>query len=83
MNHGRWVAHCPFCNSAEIAQPPVFFCQDCRNQMMDNKPLPFEMPRYWRAIEEVLAVRPKINRNWLPGETLKDLQRENHEHGVN
>jgi hypothetical protein len=33
-------------------------------------------------IEDVLRKRPKPNMNWLPGETVEDLERENEAHGV-
>jgi hypothetical protein len=34
------------------------------------------------GIEAALAVRPNVNRNWTPTETIDDLHAENAEHGL-
>lgn len=86
-NHGRWVAHCPFCPSAQVASEGDrrLLCIAC-----DNAPVggawvrvawPSEPER--RAIEDALGRRadPR-NRNWTPEESAEDLRRENRERGV-
>jgi len=40
-----------------------------------------DIPTNYQQIERVLLERPnRENQNWLPGETLDDLLRENKEH---
>jgi hypothetical protein len=62
--------------------PPLYLCPRCQNELSDGKPLNYALPEGWKKIELVVAKRPEQNRNWLPGQTLKDLQRENREHKV-
>jgi hypothetical protein len=86
---GRWVARCPVegCNGAEYVnlEAPAFFCCECRNAAFDHHPIPVKVPplRVRSEIERYLGARPApATRNWLPGETVRDLRRENREHGV-
>ena len=62
---------------------PRFFCAHCLNAAADNKTVPVVFPRDHEHIEGLLAARPFVTtRNWQPGETTKDIARENAEHGV-
>lgn len=82
LNHGRWLADCPVCNGAELVVPGrPFRCQ--------SKPCTAVAEVVWppaktqAAIERLLALRPNpANRNWAPGETLKQLMAENVAHAV-
>jgi hypothetical protein len=77
-NHGRWVAGCPRCNSAEHLRERerYFRCQLCGfNDRL-------RWPRNHKQIEAALAPRPTPNRNWYPGETVGELIAENIEHGI-
>jgi hypothetical protein len=62
--------------------PPLYVCPRCQNELSDGKPLKYEMPEGWEMIELSVSKRPEQNRNCLPHETVKDLQRENRERGV-
>lgn len=80
-NWGRWIVDCPspFCTSALAAAPGTesFTCWDCGAEGE------IEWPANWGDIERLLTMRPDpITRNWLPGETLEDLQTENVENGI-
>ena len=63
---------------------PVFFCCNCRNDDAKNHLVPIDLPpvRRLHAVEALLARRRIVNRNWEPGESLKDLRAENEAHGV-
>jgi hypothetical protein len=90
MSVGWWVAFCgrPFCTHAEwYGLSPAagvggltathMMCPAC------GWAGPAQWPAHWRGIEQILADRPDPStRNWLPGETLGDLERENAEHGI-
>jgi hypothetical protein len=85
VNHGRWIARCPFCPSAQHVSKndPRFFCAGCLNAAVDNRTVPVAWTDKHERIEELLGARPFVTtRNWFPHETLKDLARENKEHGV-
>jgi hypothetical protein len=86
-NDGLWVAECPVCPSAEhYGAEPVsgyvggltlkrFVCSHCGSEA---KP---KWPRNRKQIETILADRRlRGNRNWVPGETLEQLQAENELH---
>ena len=78
VNHGRWVVDCPepYCGGAAIAET-VFVCNNCKRVE------PVEWPEYKTLIDDVLNVRPvPQTRNWIPGETVNDLKRENKAHGL-
>lgn len=86
VNAGRWIAKCE-CGGAEYVDPamPVFFCCSCWNRADGHRwrgvRLPAEPGR--SAIEDVLLARPaEVNRNWRPGERVRDLERENTQHGL-
>ena len=95
VNHGRWLVDCPYDLGSELLDPsePVFVCLSCGNLGFNEDTklqgdgllleIDFPVPGQMRQIEKLLSARPKeINRNWSPGETVGDLQRENEEHGI-
>ena len=79
VNHGRWVAECdtPYCAGAEAARGARIICDNC------GQPSTVTYPRHRARIDEVLAQRlvPQT-RNWVPGETVRDLLEENKAYGV-
>lgn len=79
VNHGRWIVNCPFCPSAEYAslEDRRFFCTDCGNPLVGGAWLPVRWPAHHAEIERLLVSRPRTARNWMPHESLKDLEREN------
>ena len=95
VNLGRWVADCParpcahpltgeHAAGAEYVAPNiVFMCQWCWNQDIEGRYRPVDFPADKTALEAELLRRVEPDtRNWLPGETLADLQIENIAHGV-
>jgi hypothetical protein len=87
VNEGRWIAECPNgCGFAIVASEadPVFWCADCGGDAWQR----VLFPRRKRAIERALLKRPAMHpfyashRNWLPGETVEALERENEIWGV-
>lgn len=90
VNHGRWIAECPDCAGAQIVSEKErrFWCLNCGNATVNFAWRHVRMPQKRTAIETKLVLRPAarsdraVTRNWLPGETVEDLQRENAEHGV-
>lgn len=94
LSHGRWVAHCPRpgCPNAEGAGR----CDDgsagglgaegfrCR---VERGGCGLRCPAVWppevAEIERLVLCRPiPATRNWVPGESLSDLLRENMTHGL-
>lgn len=86
VNHGRWIVECPFpnCGGAQAASrtDPRFLCITCGNVGASNRWVRVVWPDHPEAIEDVLAPRPPMNRNWRPGETLEQLELENVGHGI-
>lgn len=94
LEHGRWIAKCPNrpigCGGALNASltEPVFLCADCGSPENNGKWYAVAFPPDRAGIEAMLLKRPAviadsaIRRNWKPGESIADLQRENTEHGV-
>ena len=92
INHGRWLADCPGCNSAFVMalDQPVYMCVECGNHANDGKWLAVTFPANRKAIEDELLKRPwngrnpaeAQNRNWEPGETIATLKKENTDHGI-
>lgn len=88
VNHGRWLVDCPFCRSTQLAAKtdPRFLCAGaagCGNAQVGGAYVNVVWPKDTDRIEAELVKRATpLNRNWMPGETVKDLQRENAEHGV-
>lgn len=80
VNHGRWIIKCE-CGGAEKAwEENLFMCQSCWNSGHQHKLRLAVFPKNRVAIEQLLLVRPLVNRNWLPGETLGQLKAENIAH---
>jgi len=84
---GRWVVTCDQggCKNRQMVwlAAPLYMCSNCWNEATGGQWRPVEVPfnRHW--IETLLMVRPDMeNRNWLPEETERDLERENAEHGI-
>ena len=95
INEGRWIVECPSeCGGAVIPSLKLraFMCPNCANLENDGMWYRAIFPPDYRQIENALLRRPNRrgpmfphearNRNWIPGETLEDLQRENQEHGI-
>lgn len=79
INHGRIVANCPNCNSAEIVPPgAVFACRSPGCGHIDALDFPADLA----TIEATLSRRPMVNRNWYPWETAADLAIENAAKGI-
>jgi hypothetical protein len=90
VNHGNWIADCPFCPSAQLISfnDPRFLCASgecCVNAAVKGAYVPVVVPTPSNraAIEEALLKRPVMaSRNWRPGETVPQLRAENKEHGI-
>jgi len=82
VNHGRWIAKCPFCAGAELAMGDAFFCQSCKMVVNGGRPISLNWPAARASIEHLLGKRPLANRNWLPGESVDMLRAENLMHGL-
>lgn len=84
VNHNRWIVDCPFCNGAEALWPgqPWFLCAGCKNND-SGLAIQVEIPDDVQGIERALMKRNKYDkRNWEPGETVADLERQNNDKGV-
>ncbi|MDP2718314.1 MAG: hypothetical protein Q8P44_00555 [Dehalococcoidia bacterium] len=80
VRQGYWIVLCP-CGGAEyVWEEGGMMCLSCLNAAHGHRYRRTKFPRKRREIEDILIIRPLINRNWLPGETVKDLERENHQH---
>jgi hypothetical protein len=80
MNHGRWVTHCvdPDCSNAFLSSHVPGKCDRC-GQVQPSPDYPIDKVE----IERILGERPVPDtRNWLIGETVEDLIKENEGHGV-
>lgn len=79
-----WVVTCDVCREQVAIEPgELFFCPSCLNASHDGYARRVTFPKQKESIERILVLRPDPNtRNWLPGETLKDLEAENAAHGV-
>lgn len=90
VNEGRWMAMCPFgCGSAQVISEvdKKFYCcgqRGCQNFEAGYKLIPVNWPdiETQTVIEDLLLKRPIAFRNWVPSETLAQLQVENEVHGV-
>lgn len=83
VNWGRWVARCGLCPAPAPATLQFgdrsFTCVECGT--ITSIIWPSEEMR--AGIVRLLKMRPTaINRNWLPGETLIELVKENAAHGL-
>jgi hypothetical protein len=84
VNRSAWAVNCPFCAGALAAEPgEPFFCPDCAMQGNGFRAMAVLWPEARDEIEALLVRRDDPNtRNWLIGETVGDLARENAERGV-
>jgi len=86
INAGRWLVQCPFpgCNGAQYASltDQRFWCIDCQNQAVSQKWVEVKWPENTDALELALSNRPKSAQNWLPGESIEDLARQDKEQRV-
>ncbi len=81
IEHGRWIVDCPFgCGGAQLASKlhPQFFCVDCLHRdRAEGLWVAVVFPKNTDAIEAELVLRPHpVNRNWFPGETVRQLRSE-------
>jgi len=80
VNHGRWLAICPRCPNAIMLSRDalLFLCDNCGEGWLD-----VTWPLNREEIEATLQPREnEVNRNWIPGETVADLQIENAVNGA-
>lgn len=78
-NHGRWVVECPDCHGAQLTahEDPRFMCVECGNAAIGGKWRPVVWPKYPRDISALLDERPRHLANTEPGQTLKQVRKEN------
>uniref|UniRef100_A0A6M3X7E7 Uncharacterized protein n=1 Tax=viral metagenome TaxID=1070528 RepID=A0A6M3X7E7_9ZZZZ len=84
---GGWVVRCPFCSGMEYVAPPAasFLCCSCWNRGVGGRMLAVKFPSIDEqvAIESTLLLRPDgMTRDWLHGEGVADLRRQNSERGI-
>lgn len=78
VEHGRWLADCPWCRNAIFAPltDPRFFCPDCLNAPIGGEFCRLVAPTV-EAREQIanLLLRVPLEncRNWLPTETVEEL----------
>lgn len=82
VNHGRWIVDCPDCPNAQLLRHGQGWSTEFRCGNCGSGPHDVDLPDDRSAIDTALGLRPEVNRNWSPGETVEDLQVENTEHGV-
>jgi hypothetical protein len=86
LEHGRWLADCPFCGGAELVSRvrAEFFCLNPECGMAENDGMAMRavFPGQREEIEQLVEGRPAPNRNWRPGETVAGIKKENKRHGV-
>jgi hypothetical protein len=77
VNHGRWIADCPQCLGGIALEPewPEVGCLECAHWFAA-----IAVPIDRADIEAALKVRPRVNQNWTPGETVTRLRQENDQH---
>lgn len=82
VNRGRWIVDCPDCLNAQLAcrADHRFLCNECGNVAVGNLWRPVVWPDDAEKIEALLAIRPRENQNWEPGEFRELLAIENLEH---
>lgn len=80
VNHGRWLADCPYCHGAELVRVgEPFFCLSCGMKENGGHVMAVRFPDDAEAIECALKSRPLENQNWEPSETIEMLLAENAE----
>ena len=85
-NHGEWLVLClnPECNSALTVSKaePFFLCAECGSPENEGRWYGVVWPDRLAEVEEVLDVRPTVNRNWVYPEPLAALLAENIVHDL-
>ncbi|HQA69622.1 MAG TPA: hypothetical protein PK801_14955 [Aggregatilineales bacterium] len=82
VNHGRWIARCPYCAGAMYVAPGLpFYCVDCLMVSNEGQAMTVVFPEEKERIEALLLARPLAARNWQPGETVAQLESENDLYG--
>lgn len=79
VDAGRWIVDCD-CGAGNSTHPEwgIALCYGCGAVREKVK-----FPKEWKGVEKELLRRPEtVTRNWLSGETVAALKRENAEHGV-
>lgn len=90
--YGRWMVDCPRCNGANDVIPgePIYLCSCCMWPGVFRPGSEYVAPHFAEvifpenreAIEAILLKRPAIaNRNWYPGESIEQLEKENSQLG--
>jgi hypothetical protein len=91
VDEGLWMIRCGFCGYYgpgldERGQPhTIYQCPFCQNSAAGKRLCEVLWPeaRFMSDILAVLMLRPEMkNRNWVPGETVEMLERENLMHGL-
>ncbi|MEV5444051.1 hypothetical protein AB0N23_16160 [Streptomyces sp. NPDC052644] len=61
INHGRWIADCASCGSAQVVSPddPRFACTECGHGWV-----PLTFPDDVAAVEDALADALPVDQNW-------------------
>ncbi len=79
IEHGRWLARCPFCPGAELVsrQTAEFYCFSCAMRDNDGHPMRVLFPEAREDIETVLSLRPGAYQHWQPGDTVEELREMN------
>lgn len=81
LNHGKWLVSCPFtgCSGAQYASflDRRFYCVDCESFNIGHQWIEIIWPNNILAIEKSLLIRPVESKNWIPGETIEDLEIQN------
>lgn len=70
----------PFGNPVRFAKEPDHEVREQAYKVADKYEV--EFPKDKQRIDELLSKRPTKNANWIPTETVKDLEAENMAHGV-
>lgn len=84
VEHGRWLADCPWCKAAVFAPltDPRFFCPECMNTPVAGEFVRLQMPDEQtreQIVELLVKVPDESCRNWLSHETVAELARQVHE----
>lgn len=83
-DHGRWIVDCDVDQNAQYVDDGDlrFFCITCFNVGNAAQWREIIWPTDADEIESALMVRAVANRNWIPGETVANLEAENVAHGL-
>jgi len=79
-NHGRWIANCPDCNSAQLAcaTDHRFMCSECANIAIGGLWRPVHWPRDHQELGELISVRAdRTMQNYEPGESVAQIREQN------